>query len=123
MAEEKHQWLAQKLEYAGFLYYTVRGLLLILDPKLEKVVSCLQEWACLREWASLHELDSICGRIMHYSLCIRHTRILATEITWLIVTEEEPTYDEKLLVTDEMLVLAKELEDVVKLYARQGRDL
>ena len=68
-------------------------LLQILDPKLEKVVSCLREGASAAV-VSLRELDSIRGRIKHYTLCIRHTRILATEITWLIGTEEEPTYDE-----------------------------
>jgi len=71
LAEEKHQWLAQKLEYAGFLYDTVRGLLLILDSKLEKVVSCLREWASAMMVTS-RELDSVRGRIIHYSLCIKH---------------------------------------------------
>ena len=119
LAEEKHQWLAQRLEYAGFLYDTVRGLLLILGPKLEKVVLCLQGWASA-EVITLRGLDSVRGRILHYSLSIRHLRILATEITWLIGTEEEPAYDEELPVSDDMRNLASEIEEVTKKYAPQG---
>jgi hypothetical protein len=63
---EKHQRCKQTVEYAGFLFDTFRGLMLVLEDKqavlLEQAASLGREGA---RW-SARELDSIKGRL-HYS--------------------------------------------------------
>ena len=51
----KRQRCSQRVEYAGFLFDTLRGLLLILPDKLAKLLACLREWA---------ESAAVTGRIL-----------------------------------------------------------
>ena len=118
----KHRNPGQTLEYAGFLFDTFRGLLLILAEKLVKLLAALDEWASAIAM-SHRELDWVKGRVLHYSACIRHTRVLGSEISRLIGPANEATYDDPILITSEMRALARELRHVTERFAPAGAPL
>ncbi len=119
---KKHQLASQTLEYGGFLFDTFRGLLLILAEKLVKLLAALSQWASAV--AMTHrELDGVKGRVLHYSACVRHTRILGSEIARLIGPADEATYDVPILITSEMRALARELHQVTERFAPAGAPL
>ena len=118
----KHQSPSQTLEYAGFLFDTFRGLLLILAEKLVKLLAALEQWASAIAM-SHRELDGVKGRVLHYSACVRHTRVLGSEISRLIGPADEATYDDPILITSEMRALARELHRVTERFAPAGAPL
>jgi hypothetical protein len=82
----KHQGCAQTVEYSGLLSDSFRGLMLVLPEKLllrllldHTVELCQADGS----W-SPRELDSIHGRLLHYSAAICHLRILVTEMCRLL---------------------------------------
>ena len=119
---DKRQRCGQTVEYAGFLYDTLRGLLLILPDKLVKLLGCLQEWA-ESDTVTARGMDAVRGRVLHYSACISHTRVLATEILCLVGAVEESQYDTPFPVTAAMVDLAAELRAVITKYHGAGRPL
>ena len=119
---DKRQRCGQTVEYAGFLYDTLRGLLLILPDKLVKLLGCLQEWA-ESDTVTARGMDAVRGRVLHYSACISHTRVLATEILCLVGAVEESQYDTPFPVTAAMVDLAAELRSVITKYHGAGRPL
>jgi hypothetical protein len=119
---KKHQRSGQTLEYAGFLFDTVRGLLLILADKLVKLLAVLDQWASAVAM-SHRELDGVKGRVLHYSACVRHTRILGSEIASLTGPADDATYDNPIIITSEMRALARELRHVTERFAPAGAPL
>jgi hypothetical protein len=80
-------------EYSGFLFDTFSGLMLVTEPKQE---SLLANTAELRDPGSVwttRRLDSIKGRLLHYSAAIRHLRIRVNELARLMGPVEEASYD------------------------------
>jgi hypothetical protein len=70
---------------------------------------------------STRELDGVKGRVQHYSACVRHLHILATELGCLIGTVDESSYDKPREITTELRSLAAgELESVVDRYSKSG---
>lgn len=61
--------------------------------------------------------------MMHYSACIRHTRVLATEILCLTGPVDVSEYDTPMPVTEAMAGLAGELTRVIKRFHPAGRPL
>ena len=93
--------------------------MLIQDEKRVKLLACVDGWGLL-EVITARELDSIKGRVLHYSYCIRHLRVLATEIECLLGPVGEADYDRKVAVTGEMRGLAREIRMVVERFSAQG---
>ena len=103
---DKRQRCRQQVKYAGFLFDTLRGLLLILPEKLlKRLFACLKEWAESQRVTSRF-MDSVRGGVLHYPACIRNTRVLATEVLCLTGTPDENHYDTPMPVTAALVGLA-----------------
>ena len=117
---EKHQRCKQTVEYAGFLFDTFRGLMLVMEGKqatlLEQAVSLGRADAL---W-SARELDSIKGRLLHYSAAIRHLRVLITEMQRLMGPVPEEEYDDIGPAPEGLVALSAELCSVLERYAPAG---
>jgi hypothetical protein len=59
------------------------------------------------------ELDGVHGRVLHYSACLQHLCILATELGRLAGPVDEATYDKPRPISAELRELAGEMERVV----------
>ena len=115
----KWQRCGQSVEYTGFVFDTMRGLMLIQDEKRIKLLLSVVEWGQAKSM-TLRELDSIKGRVLHYSACIRHTRVLATEMARLMGPIDEEAYDVAIEITVEMRALSKEIVATVERYSAAG---
>ena len=51
--------------------------------------------------------------LIHYSQGISHVRILATELSWHIETEEEPDYDREVQMGPALCALAEGIESLI----------
>ena len=87
----KHQRCAQTAEYSGFLFDTFRGLMLVTVAKQASLIAATAELGDGRASWTTRELDSIKGRLLHYSAAIRHLRILVAQLAQVIgpVAEED----------------------------------
>jgi hypothetical protein len=63
LSADKHQPSSQKPDYAGFVFDTVRGVVLCQPDKGVKLLACLAAWLELTE-ITPQELDSIQGRVL-----------------------------------------------------------
>ena len=119
---EKHQRCAQTVEYAGFLFDSFRGLMLALEDKQQTLLGHTVE---LRDpdgaW-SQRELDSIRGRLLHYSAAIRHLRVRVTELGRLMgpSLEGTPAYDRPARAPAGVSELAAEMQGVITRYGPAG---
>ena len=115
----KRQRCGQSVEYAGFVFDTLRGLMLIQVEKREKPLQCVQE---LRQalTATRREVDSVVGRVLHYSACIRHLRVLATEVGRLAGPVVQEEYDRLAPVAGALQSLMGEIVGVVKRFSGAG---
>ena len=87
----KHQLCAQSVEYSGLLFDTFRGLILVTEAKQESLLASTAELGDTGvEWTT-RRLDSILGRLLHYSVAIQHLRIRVAELARLIcpIVEED----------------------------------
>jgi hypothetical protein len=66
------------------------------------------------------ELDGVKGRVLHYSACLLHTSILATEPGRLNGPVDEATYDRPRSISAELRELADEMVWVVGRYSEAG---
>jgi hypothetical protein len=122
LADDKHQDLAQTLEYGGFRIDTLEGVLSATQDKLSKLLAGLVEW----RQTSVTSVLSIAehrGRLIHYSLGINHLRVLSTELTWYIGTEEKPDYDRQVDMDANLSAVADEIVHVVRVFGPLGRPL
>ena len=122
LSDTKHQAPSQRPSYAGFDFDTVRGLVLTQPSKLEKLLACLDSWLGAGE-VTPRELDSIQGRILHYSYAIRYLRVVATQVYCVLGSVPESEYDTPVAVDDEMRSLAGEARLVVEQFQAVGRPL
>ena len=90
---DKHQRCAQSVEYSGLLFDTFHSLMLVTAVKQESLLASTAELgAADAEWTP-RRLDSILGRLLHYSVAIRHLRIRVAELARLIGPVVEEDYD------------------------------
>jgi hypothetical protein len=115
----KRQLCGQSVEYAGFAFDTWRGLTLILAEKREKLLACVRGLGSAFQMTA-RELDGVKGRVQHYSACVRHLRILATELGRLAGPVDEASYDRPRPVSAELRALAGEMAMVVERYSGSG---
>jgi hypothetical protein len=115
----KRQLCGQAVEYAGFVFNTWRGLLLLQLEKREKLLASLQGLGAASEM-STRQLDGVKGRGSHYAVCLRHLRILTTELGRLIRTVKESAYDRPWPTTGEMRGLAAEMVAIVERCSEAG---
>ena len=122
LSDTKHQAPSQRPSYAGFDFDTVRGLVLTQPTKLEKLLACLDSWLGVSE-VTPRELDSVQGRILHYSYAIRYLRVVATQVYCVLGSVPETEYDTPVAVGDEMRSLVGEARLVVERFQGVGRPL
>gem|GEM_PF-2417476 len=72
----KRQDISQRAEYTGIVLDTIQGRFFIPEKKLQKLRVCLSDLERAESF-SLRTLQSVRGRILHYSICIMHIRPLA----------------------------------------------
>ena len=121
--DDKHQRCKQAVEYAGFLFDTFRGLMLVLP---DKQLLLLEQAASLGVTGALwsaRELDSIKGRLLHYSAGVRHLRVLVTELQRLMGPVPEDEYDDIGPAPAGLEELSAEMCSVLARYAPLGRPL
>ena len=121
--DDKHQRCKQAVEYAGFLFDTFRGLMLVLP---DKQLLLLEQAASLGVTGALwsaRELDSIKGRLLHYSAGVRHLRVLVTELQRLMGPVPEEEYDDIGPAPAGLEELSAEMCSVLARYAPLGRPL
>ena len=61
----------------------------VLPDKIPKMQNCLEEWI-LGAFTTARGLAKIRGKAMHFSLGIRHLRVLIPEISLVMGTELDP---------------------------------
>ena len=122
LSAEKHKRSSQRPAYAGFDFDTVRGVVLTQPEKLEKLLSCIEQWRSASD-VTPRELDGVQGRLMHYSFAIRHLRVVATQVFCLLGVVPEALYDVRVEVGKDMRELADEAELVVRMFHASGRPL
>jgi len=80
----KHQRCKQTVEYSGFLFDSLRGVMSCLDDKLALLrAHCAELRSSTDSW-SMRDLDRIKGRLLHYSAGVRHLRIRVTQMQRLM---------------------------------------
>ena len=115
----KRQLCGQSVEYTGFVFDTWRGLMLILEEKRVKLLDCIRGLGEAPQVTG-RELDGVRGRVLHYSACVRHLRILATELGRLAGPVDDATYDKPRPISAELRELAREMDRVVRRYSGAG---
>jgi hypothetical protein len=129
--EAKRQYCAQKGEYSGFLLDTVRGRMRVLPDKIPKMQNCLEEWI-LGAFTTARGLAKIRGKAMHFSLGIRHLRVLIPEISLVMGTELDPDdgdgdsgidWDREIPTTDAMTQVGQEMLRVIEKGAPEGMEM
>jgi len=127
--ESKRQRCAQRGEYSGFVLDTVKGRLLVLPDKLEKMLLVLEEWI-LSAFITARGLAKIRGKAIHLSRGVNHLRVLAAEISLRLGTELDPVdddhefdWDRELSTTGDMIDLGREMCCVLRKGAPEGTEL
>ncbi len=67
----KHQHYKQTMEYSGFLFDTICGLMLCLDEKLALLWKHFAELGVQSAHWSLSDLDQVKSSLMHYSSAVQ----------------------------------------------------
>jgi hypothetical protein len=117
---KKHQRCAQSVEYAGFRFDTLLGRMLVLPEKLVELVAALGHLASLVVIWTLRRLDSVKGRLLHYSAAIPHVRVFVSELACLMGPTPEEIYDRPLPPPPGLPALADELRSVLNRYGSAG---
>jgi hypothetical protein len=118
---DKHQRCAQTVEYSGLLFDSFRGLMLVLPEKLQLLLDHAVELCQVGGSWSPRELDSIHGRMLHYSsAAIRHLRVLVTEMGRLQGPSAEESYDWPGPAPAGLPELAEEMRAVLLRYGPAG---
>jgi hypothetical protein len=117
----KHQCCGQTVEYYGLLFDSFRGpLMLLLPEKLQLLLDHTVELCQVDGAWSPRELDSIHGRLLHYSAAVRHLRILVTEMARMQGPSTEESYDWPGPGPTGLPELATEMRDVLLRYGSAG---
>ena len=125
---DKRQNCSQRAEYTGFVVDTLKGRLLMMAEKLEKLLTTVQEWMGARVIRA-RGLAKVRGKAVHYSACISFLRFYAVEVSYLLGSEQEEDeqgaydWDREFVVTPKMVALGGEMLEVVRRFAPKGREL
>jgi len=125
LSEDKRQRASQVWEYSGILFNSIKGLLLIPERKLEKVLASLLDLGG-KVTATARELASVAGRLLHYSICIQHVRPFVPAFWAIMGSDGAPDagdrelLDRELPVTGELRALCAYLASSIKIYAPRG---
>ena len=116
---DKHQCCDQSVEYAGFLFDSFRGLMLVLPEKLALLLEQAASLGEDRSW-STRDLDRIKGRLLHYSVAVRHLRVLVVELQRLMGSVPEELYDEVRPAPAGLAALSAETCHILRRYGPPG---
>jgi len=123
LSTTKRQLAAQRFVYSGILFDTIRGLYLLPDDKRDKI---LEDLSSLLASASTtaRDLAVVAGRLLHYSICLRHVRPFIP-LLWAKIGSESPKvdYDLDILIDAEILSLCSFLLSTVPAVALEGAPL
>ena len=119
----KRQRCAQSVEYAGFIFDSFRGRMLVLEAKQQSLVAASASLGRADAIWTLRELDSVKGRLLHYSAAIRHLRVRVTELARVMGPISEELYDVPFPASPELVALSSELCTVIERYAPLGSPL
>lgn len=122
LCDIKRQSPGQRYEYAGIIYHTIRGLFLIPDRKLLKVTESIEALVSVRA-STARAISAVAGRLLHYSLCIKHVRPFVPAFWAAIGCEGEPEYDREVIITDQIRSVCAHLLSVIPQYAAIGSTL
>ncbi len=98
---------------SGFLFDTLRSLMLVTEPKQEMLLANAAELGVPESVWTTRQLDSIKGRLLHYSAAIRHLRIRVAELARLIGPIVEASYDQPLPAPAGLPELAADCADLI----------
>ena len=118
----KHQRCAQSVEYSGFRFDTLLGRMLTLPDKQASLLAACEVLGATSSW-TLRALDSVKGRLLHYSAAIRHLRVLVSELGRLMGPVSEELYDVPMPAPAGLAELAVELADCIARFAPSGSPL
>jgi hypothetical protein len=123
LSTTKRQLAAQRFVYSGILFDTIRGLYLLPADKRDKI---LEDLSSLLASASTtaRDLAVVAGRLLHYSICLRHVRPFIP-LLWARIGSESPKidYDLDILVDAEILSVCSFLLSTVPAVAPAGAPL
>ena len=105
LAEDKHQW------HHGVWWVSVRHTRRKASRSRREATQTIR---CLAQER---------GGLINYSQGISYVRILATEVSWLIGTEEEPDYDREVQMDPALCTLAEGIESLISEFGPLGRPL
>ena len=91
---------------------THAGRIAVAEGKLLKLLAGVKEWRA-EPVNTIRHLAEQRGRLIHYPQGISHVRILATELSWHIGTEEEPDYDREVQMDPALCALAEGIESLI----------
>ena len=120
---DKHQWNAQSVEYSGLLFDTFRCLMLVPAANQESLLANTAELGAPDAAWTTRRLDSILGRLLHYSVGIRHLRIRVAELACLIGPAVEEDYDRPRPAPEGLAELAEDCAAVIRRFAPLGTPL
>jgi hypothetical protein len=120
---DKHQRNAQSVEYSGLLFDTFRGLMLVPAAKQESLLANTAELGSPDTAWTTRKLDSILGRLLHYSVGIRHLRIRVAELACLIGPVADEDYDRPRPAPAGLAELADDCASVIRRFAPLGTPL
>ncbi len=105
------------VEYSSFLYDTFRCLMLVTKPKQESLFANTAELRDPESVRTMRRLDSIKGRLLHYSAAVWYLCILVTELARLMGPVEEASYDRPRPAQPGLPELAEECADIIRRFA------
>jgi len=119
----KRQPAAQRAEYSGIIFDTILGLFLIPDGKRDKILADLASLLA-SETTTARDLARVAGRLLHYSICLRHVRP-HIPFMWALIGSEDPRpdYDRVIPVTPPLRAVCDHLLSIVPAYAPAGAPL
>ena len=125
---DKRQLCGQRAEYTGFVLDTILGRILMVEDKLAKLLTTVQEWVDGAQ-IKARGLAKVRGKAMHYAACIPFLRFYAVEVSLLLGTDreedEESEFDWDLdyQVTSHMVALGSEMMEIIRRFAPRGKEL
>jgi hypothetical protein len=122
LSNDKRQNPSQRVTYTGVVVDTVRGTVSIPPEKKLSLASFLEEFFDRRE-CSMSLLDSLRGRIQHYSVCLPYILPFTALFSSLLGTEGSVDYDKVILLTPIVGETALFIRGVLEDYADVGRPL
>ena len=123
LSTTKRQLAAQRWEYTGIILDTILGLFLLPDDKRARILADLATLFAAKT-TTARALAEVAGRLLHYSISLRHVRPFIP-LLWARIGSEDPKidYDRVLQVDAEIQEACAFLLSTIPVYASAGAPL